>query len=168
MQIHRIVFPLLAVLGLGSFMTAQTIQISRDNKSVAISTTDEAAATADIAAITIGFEIYGPDSAQLADSGGRLSRAILDAVRSFGITDKEIESSNQGIQRNNNFDEKDSPDERAQKRFMFHQSWIVSAPPELAAKVIQAAISNGANMSGAIEWRLADRKALQAKAAAMP
>jgi hypothetical protein len=55
---------ILAGLSIGiaaaGLVSAQTIQINRDNKTIAISTTDEATATADIAAITIGFEIFGP------------------------------------------------------------------------------------------------------------
>ena len=50
---------LLRSAALGS---AQTIQINRDNKTIAISTTDEAIDTADIAAISIGFQLFGPDS----------------------------------------------------------------------------------------------------------
>jgi len=47
------------LLVLPGLVRAQTIQINRENKTIAISTTDEAAATADIAAITIGFETLG-------------------------------------------------------------------------------------------------------------
>ncbi|HTM15949.1 MAG TPA: hypothetical protein VL135_03560 [Terracidiphilus sp.] len=38
------------------FGYTQTIQINRENKTIAISTTDEATATADIAAVTVGFD----------------------------------------------------------------------------------------------------------------
>jgi hypothetical protein len=54
------VYPCLLVFA--GITTAQTIQINRDNKTIAISTTDEATATADIAAVTVGFQIFGPDS----------------------------------------------------------------------------------------------------------
>jgi len=70
--------------------SAQTIQINRDNKTIAISTTDEATATADIAAITIGFEIYGPDSQTAYADGSKLSHAILEALHKAGVVDKAI------------------------------------------------------------------------------
>jgi uncharacterized protein YggE len=150
---------------LASFASAQTIQINRDNKTIAISTTDEATATADIAAITIGFEIYGPDAQTVTADGAKLSHGILEALHKAGVEDKVIESSGQGVERNKEFDEKEKPEQRAKEQFTFQQSWEVSVSPQIAAGAIRLAIAAGANKSGTIEWRLADRKALQAKAA---
>jgi hypothetical protein len=144
---------------------AQTIQINRENKTIAISTTDEATATADIAAITVGFEIYGPDAQSVTADGGKLSHTILEALLKAGVDDKAIESSNQGVERNSQFDDKEKPEQRAKEQYVLRQSWEVSVSPQLAAKAIRVAIGAGANKSGAIDWRLADRKALQAKAA---
>lgn len=144
---------------------AQTIQINRDNKTIAISTTDEATATADIAAITVGFEIFGPDSQSTYVEAGKLSRAILDALHKLGVKDENIESATQGLDRNNRFDEKEWPAERARRQFVFNQSWEVSVPPLIAAEVIRVSVAAGANKTGSIDWRLSDHKALQAKAA---
>lgn len=143
----------------------QTIQINRDNKTIAISTTDEATATADIAAVTVGFEIFGPDSDATYAEGGKLSQAILGALHKAGVADKDIESSGQGLQRNTDFDEKETPEQRARTQFVFRQSWDVSVAPKGAAEVIRVAVGAGANKTGAIDWRLSDRRALQAKAA---
>jgi uncharacterized protein YggE len=145
--------------------SAQTIQINRENKTIAISTTDEATATADIASITIGFEVFGPDAQTVTADGGKLSQAIMDALHKIGVEDKSIESSNQGLERNTNFADSDKADQRARKQFIIRQSWEVSVSPQSAAEAIRVAIAAGANTSGAIDWRLADRKALQAKAA---
>jgi uncharacterized protein YggE len=160
---------LLAGLAIGvaaaGLASSQTIQINRENKTIAISTTDEATATADIAAITIGFEIFGPDSLTVTADGGKLSHAILDALHKAGVEDKAIESSEQGVQRNNSFDEKEKPEQRAKEQYLFRQSWEVNVPPQSAADAIRASIAAGANKSGAIEWRFSGRKDLQAKAA---
>jgi uncharacterized protein YggE len=152
-------------LAMASVATAQSIQINRDNKTIAISTTDEATATADIAAITIGFEIFGADAQSVTADGSRLSHAILEALHKAGVDDKTIESSGQGVERNKDFDEKEKPEQRAKEQFVFRQTWEVSVSPQLAAEAIRVAIAAGANKSGAIDWRLEDRKALQAKAA---
>lgn len=149
----------------GVVVSAQTIQINRENKTIAISTTDEASATADIAAITVGFEILGPDSQSISAEAGKLSHAVLDALHKVGIEDKSIESSSQGLQKNTDFDEKEKADQRAREQYVFRQSWEISTSPNSAADVIRAAIAAGANKSGAIDWRISDRKALQAKAA---
>ena len=145
--------------------SAQTIQINRENKTIAISTTDEATATADIATVTVGLEIFGPDFQSTYADGGKLSHAILDALHKAGIDDKAIESTAQGLQRNTDFDDKDKPELRAKKQFVFRQSWDVSVDPHSAADVIRVSVAAGANKTGAIEWRLSDRKSLQAKAA---
>ncbi len=145
--------------------SSQTIQISRDNKTIAISATDEATATADIAAITIGFEVVGPGSDAAYAEGGKTSQAAMDALHKAGVDDKSIESTGQSLQRNTFFGDKDTPEQRAQKQFVFQQSWEVSVPPELAAEVIRVAVAAGANRSGSVDWRLSDRKGLQAKAA---
>jgi uncharacterized protein YggE len=152
-------------IAFAGFASAQSIQVNRDNKTIAISTTDEATAVADIAAITIGFEVFGPDAQTVTTDGGKLSHGILEALRKAGVEDKAIESSSQGVVRNTNFDEKEKPEQRAREQFVLRQSWEVSVAPQLAAEAIRVAIAAGANESGAIDWRLADRKALQAKAA---
>ena len=155
-----------AVTSLFVFVSAaQSIQINRENKTIAISTTDEATTMADIATVTVGFEILGPDSQSTYADGGKLSHAVLEALHKIGIEDKAIESSGQGLQRNTDFDDKDKPEQRAKRQFVFRQSWEVSGSPQIAAEVIRVAIAAGADKSGAIDWRLSDRKALQAKAA---
>jgi len=156
---------IVAGCAVASLASAQTIQINRDNKTIAISTTDEATATADIAAVTVGLEIYGPDYQSAYTDGGNASHAILEALHKIGIDDKSIENSGQGLQRYTDFDDKDTLDQRAKKQFVMRQSWEASVPPSAAAEVIRAAIAAGANKSGAIDWRFSDRKALHAKAA---
>jgi uncharacterized protein YggE len=144
----------------------QTIQIDKTNKTIAISTTDEATATADIAAVTVGFEAFGPDYDSAYADGGKISHAVIDALHKAGVDDKSIESGAQNLQRNARIDDRDTPEQSAQKRFVMSQSWVVSVPSQAAAEVIRIAVAAGANQSGAIDWRLSDRKALQAKAAA--
>ncbi|HUX44757.1 MAG TPA: SIMPL domain-containing protein [Terracidiphilus sp.] len=165
MLLRKSLTSLALAVTIASLASAQTIQINRENKTIAISTADEATAIANIAAITVGFQIYGPDSESTYAHAGKLSQAILQALHKAGIEDKSIESSAQGLQRNTNFDDKDTAEFRAQHQFIFNQSWTVSVSPKQAAQVIRVAIAAGANQSGNIDWRLSDRKALQAKAA---
>jgi uncharacterized protein len=164
---RRTTLPVLAIVPLLVLTAAaQTIQINRENKTIAISTTDEATTTADLAAINIGFDLYDSDSEPAYLSAGKLSHAILDALHKAGIDDKSIESKTQALSRNTNFDDKDTKDQRTKKQFHFEQSWEVTTSPQNASAVIRLAITAGANQSGQIEWRLADRKSLQAQAAA--
>lgn len=164
-RVRQILAGLLISTAFLASATAQSIQINRENKTIAISTTDEATATADIAAVTVGFEIFGPDSQSTYANAGKLSQSILDALRKAGVEDKSIESSAQGLERNTDFNDKDTPEQRTAMQFVFRQSWEVTTTPKTAAEVIRSAIASGANKSGAIDWRLSDRKSLQAKAA---
>ena len=77
-NVARSLASLALLLALVVSVNAQTIQINRENKTIAINTSDEAAAVADIAAISVGFEIYEPDSASAATEAGKLSHAIMD------------------------------------------------------------------------------------------
>jgi uncharacterized protein YggE len=165
MRLPRTAVCLAAIIALAGFASAQTIQINRDNKTIAISTTDEATATADIASITIGFEIFGPDAKEIYSDGAKLSHGILEALHKAGIDNKAIESSAQGVERNTDFADKETAEQRAKRQFVFRQTWEVNATPASAAEAIRLAVSAGANKSGAIDWRFSDRKALQAKAA---
>jgi uncharacterized protein YggE len=153
-------------LAFATSAAAQSIQINRENKTIAITTSDEATATADIAAIIIGFEIYDANSDSAYAKAARLSHTIMDALHKAGVEDKSIESDKQNLSRTMNFNEKETTAERANKQFHFEQSWEVTATTQAAAEVIRKAIAAGANTSGEIEWRLSDRKAVQAKAAA--
>ena len=164
--ILRSVAVFLLLLALAPLCGAQAIQINRENKTIAISTTDEATAVADIAAISIGFEIFKSDADSAAVEGSRLSHSIMEALHKAGVDDKSIESKSQSLSRNTNFDEKEDASQRAQRQFRFEQSWEISASPKGAAAILRLALAAGANQSGNIDWRLADHKGLQAKAAA--
>ena len=165
MQVLRTALCSFVVIASVSLVSAQTIQINRENKTIAVSTTNEATATADLAAITVGFEIFGSDSQSTYSDAGKLSIAILDALHKAGVKDESIESTAQGLQRNTEFDEKETAQQRAEKQFVFRQSWEVTASPQTTSEIIRVAVAAGADKSGAIEWRLSDRKSLQAKAA---
>ena len=160
------IIALAATAFLATAAYAQTIQVSNANKTIAITATDEATETADIAAVRIGFEVFGPNSDTAYADGGRISQAVLAALHAQGVADKSIESASQGLEPYNDFNQKDTPAERARKQFVMRQSWTVTVLPQEAAKVIRATVAAGANQSGAIDWRVADRNALQARAAA--
>jgi uncharacterized protein len=144
----------------------QTIQVSKDNRTIAVTATDQASAPADVATITVGFEIYAPDAATAYRLGSSLSNAILDALRRGGVADKSIESKEQSLMHTEfRENDKSTPDQRAQKQFTLSQSWNVHAAAGDAANILHLAIEAGANESGNIDWDVADHNGLAAKAA---
>ncbi|HEX4068277.1 MAG TPA: SIMPL domain-containing protein [Acidobacteriaceae bacterium] len=155
-----------AILFCMPMLRAQTIQVDKNNRTIAVTAEDKASAPADMAAITVGFTAYGPDAATAYANGSRLSNAIMDAVKKAGVPDKEIESQQQNLSRTTfPYDDKSTPEDHAQKAFTLAQSWTVHAAAADAARILHAAVEAGANDSGNIQWDVADHNALQAKAA---
>lgn len=155
------------LLGTAATATAQTIQINKDNRTIAITADDKASAAADIATVSIGFTLYAPDAAAAYRQGSQLSNAIMDAVKKAGVPEKDMESRAQNLARTPDFplNNQTTPAERAQKQFTLSQSWAVHTSAHDAANILHAAIEAGANDSGNIDWDVADRDALDAKAA---
>jgi uncharacterized protein len=149
-------------------VSAQAIQVDKNNRTIAITATDKASAEADIAIVTVGFQIYAPDAASAYSQGSTLSNAIMDALKKAGVPDIAIESKEQSIT-HTEFPENDKSTaaERAQKKFTLAQNWTVKGAAGDAAQVLHLAIEAGANESGNIDWDLSTREALEAKAAAL-
>lgn len=155
----------LAIASLASVGFAQTIQVNQNNRTIAVTVTDKATEMADIATVHIGFQAFAADSDSAYAAGSRTSNAIIDALHKAGIQDKDIESENQSVRQNYQFDEKQSEAERARQRYVVSQSWEVHTSATNAAKVLHIAVETGANTSGQIDWDVKDRDALQARAA---
>src|SRR5882757_511026 len=87
-----VVFTSLAVLS-----QAQTIQVNRENRTIAITATDKVTAIADQATLHIGFIAYGADSNTAYATGSRLSNAIVKALTDAGVPKETIQSESQQI-----------------------------------------------------------------------
>jgi uncharacterized protein YggE len=72
---------MMAAVVLGAAAGAQTIQVDKNNRTIAVTANDKASALADTASVTVGFQIYAPDAATAYSQGSTLSNAILDALK---------------------------------------------------------------------------------------
>src|SRR6201996_8770446 len=145
---------------------AQTIQVSKENRTIAITATDKVIALADIATLHIGFIAYGPDSESAYAAGSRTSNAIVKALTAAGVPNDSIESENQNVSPVQEYQiDKLTPAEKAQHKFQVTQSWTVRTNADDAAKVLDLAVKAGANQSGQIDWSLKDENASQSEAA---
>jgi hypothetical protein len=141
----------------------QTIQISKENRTVAITATDTAEAAADRAVVTVGFTLYGKEQASTYADATRVSNGIMQALHGAGVKDEAIESAEQSLTA---IDDNDKPRYAQGLRFVCTQRWMVTVPAGQAAEVLHRAITAGANNSGGIAWELADDRGLMAEAAA--
>jgi uncharacterized protein YggE len=145
---------------------AQTIQVSKENRTIATTATDKVIVLADVATIHIGFIAYGSDSDSAYATGSRTSNAIIKALTIAGVPNDSIESENQNVSPVQEYQiDKLTPAEKAQRKFQVTQSWTVRTNANDAAKVLDLAVKAGANQSGQIDWSLKDENAPQSEAA---
>jgi uncharacterized protein len=146
---------------------AQTIQVNRENRTIAVTATDKITALADTATVHIGFIVYGPDSDWAYATGSRFSNAIMKALTDAEIPADAIESETQNIGPVQDYQlEKLTPAEKNQRKFQVTQSWTVRTAADDAAKVLDLAVKAGANQSGQIDWSFKDEHAPETEAAA--
>jgi uncharacterized protein YggE len=156
----------LCTASLAAPANAQTIQVSKENRTIAITATAKILAMADTGTVHIGFIAYGPNSDSAYANGSHISNAIIKSLTSAGIPNDAIESENQNISPVQEYQiDKLTPEEKSQRKFQVTQSWVVRTPAADAAKILDLAIKAGANQSGQIEWSLKDENAPQAEAA---
>jgi uncharacterized protein YggE len=141
---------------------AQTLTVNKENRTIAVTVTDEAQVIADVATITVGFTAYGVDQNQTYADATRISNAIMSALHGTGIGQEAIESAEQSLTA---IDDNDKIRPSKGIRFRFSQSWHVTVPAASAADTLHTAITAGANDSGGIAWKLDNDEALEAAAA---
>jgi hypothetical protein len=146
-------------------LSAQEIQISKDNKTISITASDEASALADTAVVTIGFNSFGKDQDSTYADATETSNAIISAITASGLSKDAIQSEEQNLTPLNPENYQDKTHYAEGMRFQFSQRWLVTVPADQAAKLLQLAITHGANNSGNIQWQLKSDDALQAEAA---
>jgi uncharacterized protein len=157
----------LATIAIAAPANAQTIQVSKENRTIDITATDKVIVMADTATVHIGFIAYGPDKDSAYAAGSSLSNAIVKALTAAGVPSDAIESENQNVSPVQEFQiDKLTPAEKAQRKFQVTQSWTVRVNAADAAKTLDLAVKAGANQSGQIDWSLRDENAPQAEAAA--
>jgi uncharacterized protein YggE len=158
---HRLFLALIVTASLQP-LVAQTIQVNKENKTIAITATDSAETEADTADITIGFTAYGTDEQKTYADSSVTSNRIIAALTSAGIPRDHIHSISQNLSR---IDTEDKLRYTQGIRFTFSQGWKVTTKAANASDVLHLAVLAGANNSGGIDWRLADDNALEAEAA---
>lgn len=149
-----------------SAQVAQTLGISKDNRTITVTATDNAFAMADEALVTVGYQAYGEDENSAYAEGSRRSNAIVDALHAAAVPADAIESQDQNLQPLNEYELKNLPASMKNVRFRITQSWTVRTSPEAAAKTLDVAVKAGANQSGSIGWEMKDGSMLEAAASA--
>ena len=156
----------LAMQAAGHAQVAQTLGISKENRTITVTATDSAFAMADQAVVHIGYQVYGEDEGGAYAEGSRRSNAVADALHAAGVPADSIESEDQSLQPLNEYELKNLPANMKNMRFRLTQSWTVRTSPDAAAKTLDIAVKAGANQSGSIAWEMKDGSMLEAAASA--
>ncbi len=160
----KMCFVLLAITAAN--LHAQQIQVSGTNRTISITTSEEATRRADIAIVHVGFEVYASSSTQVDTQAGTASKAITAALAQAGVAKDAIESESQSTSQTQEYQNTNlTPGERAERKFQVQQSWTVHTNADAASQVLASAVAAGANASGAIDWSIADEASLSAEAA---
>jgi uncharacterized protein len=145
---------------------AQQIIVSKENRTIAVTTSADAEAQADTVTVQIGFVEYGADQDSAYAAGSKTSNAIAAALKDAGIPQDAIQSESQSITPVQQYTNQDwTPAEKAERKFQVQQSWSVKTAAGNGARVLDVAIKAGANQSGQMTWSVQDEDGLQAKAA---
>ena len=140
--------------------------VNKDNRTIAVTTSADANAAADIATVQIGFVAYGADQDSAYALGSKTSNAIAAALKAAEIPQDAIESESQSITPVQQYTNQDwTPAEKAERKFQVQQTWSVKTAASNGARVLDIAVKAGANQSGQMSWSVADQDGLQAKAA---
>jgi hypothetical protein len=154
-----------ALIGLGALLAgavavnAQQIsqpqlQITPNNRTLAVTGFEQVVADPEVAVLHIGFETQPSDAKKAYADGAQTSNAIIGAIKSAGIAETAIHSETQHLDRIWNQPHK----------FKLVQQWTVKTTPERAAEILDIAVSAGATSSGDIDWTLNDEKKFEAEA----
>jgi hypothetical protein len=146
---------------------AQQIVVSKDNRTIAVTTSADASADADTVTVQVGFIVYGADQDSAYALGSKTSNAIAAALKAAEIPQDAIQSESQNISPVQAYggDQNWTAAEKAQRKFQVQQNWNVKTAAANGARVLDIAVKAGANQSGQMTWSVEDQDGLQAKAA---
>jgi uncharacterized protein len=143
-----------------SHLHAQAVQVnvSKENRTIAITCTEESSAVADIAEVEIGYSTYGSDSHQTYADAAIISNKIYKSLLDAGVQKEAIVSDNQGLK---SVEADDKARLAKGLKYSFEQTWTVTVPSKYAANILQAAINAGAIYTGHINWEYSKKMILK-------
>lgn len=156
---------LLFLLWLGVEAWSQNVQVSRENKTIAVTASEEVAVDAKIAVLEIGFHNYAPTKDAAFQENVRVSNQIVKALLALGIPKDNIQTDQLRLTYAEN-DYQAARVAHSKREFYAQQAWKVRVAAPDAQKAVDTAVKAGANDVSEPEWAVSDPRALEAKAGA--
>ncbi|HEY1262407.1 MAG TPA: SIMPL domain-containing protein [Terriglobales bacterium] len=143
----------------------QEVQVSRQNKTIAVTAEESVEAQSEIAVLPIGYHNYGPTKDAAFKANLSAAESIIKSLQDAGVPAKNIETQTLHLALVEP-DEKWTPDMKRERQFEAQQTWKITVPVTAAQQVLDLAVHAGADELDDIDWNVADPVALQAKAGA--
>ena len=145
--------------------SAQTIQVTKENKTITVTAEQTLSFAPDGVKMTIGRRDYAPSNEEAYRATKTAMARVVDAIHQAGVTDDRISST--GLSVSQTEPDNETPKElREKRRFRSYQTVTLLLPVKPAQEIVDACIRAGANdLDGAPEWLLLDESEAQAKAA---
>ncbi len=142
---------------------AQDVQVSRQNKTIAVTADDSVTAEPEIATVSFGYRSFGPTQDAAFQDNVRISRQIVNSLLAAHLAKENIETSKLRLGLAD-ADEKWTPELKKQRQFEAEQSWKILVPISQVSNLVEVATQAGVNDIQGVSWNVIDPSALQAKA----
>ncbi len=148
----------------GQALWAQTIQVDRKNRTIAVTADDQVQADAEIASVQIGYHNYAQTKDAVYDENLRVSEKVVAAILAAGVPKHAIHTEKLSLGREQ-IDEIGSPKDKVREpRFEARQTWKIRVAAAQAQALVDVAVRAGANEIENVDWFVLDPVTLQAKA----
>ncbi len=158
MRAHVLMFLILNVFTVSS--AAQSSRIASDKKTIEIRATDKISIPAEVATVKIGFQNVASSKDAVYDENVRTANKIVQALRAAGTPAEAIETDSIRLDR----EDTAQGVQPASTRYSADQEWRVRVKASEAQKIVDIAVSAGANQVGGVDWNVFDPEALETKA----
>jgi uncharacterized protein len=142
----------------------QAVQVNRDNRTVAVTVTENLEVQPELGVVQIGYHNYGRAKDDVYEENGRVAGKIIDALLGAGVKKEDIQTETVQLGRVENMYPNMAQKQDKEQQFEGQQTWKVRVPAGEVQKVVDHAVAAGANDIQNVEWEVADSKALDAKA----
>lgn len=157
--------PVLLILWAAQVGHAQVVQVNRSNKTIEVTVSGSVQVEPDIAEIEVGYHNYGRTQQLAFDENVRAANLIIKGLLDAGLSKVAIETHSLRLGRISEDDTKNwSVDLKKERQFEAHQSWTIRMSVPEAQRIVDLAVSFGADEIEDVDWMVADTTALEDKA----
>ena len=137
-------------------------------RTISVTGSGKASLTPDIAYVTLGVHTEGANASEAVSANNASAKKLIDAIKSFGIADKDIRTTNFSIYPQQQFDNQGKPTGEI-KYLVDNSVYVTVRDLSKVGGLLDAAVKAGSNSISGIQFDVADKaKALSdARAAAV-